>query len=410
MRWRKIFIVFIYFCFCGVFANENLDILRAMDFVQTNQPEKAVEIYKKLYKQRKDKNFLKEAIAVAYESGLPEIDELLVFSKEILKNDEDSLYIFTLRYLEKKDFKNAKNCAINLIKINSNAKNHLLFAIVLANANELNEAKREYEKAYELEKTDNYLLALAQFLDIRLGNKDEAIRLLESSKRINGCSEAVCLTLAEIYIQERKFDELTLIYDGLYDLTKDNIYLDKQMGILLGLKKFSNAIAVIKKYKYKEDELPQIYAANGDFDEAIKAADEFYESTKNADFKSKAAIYRYEKFGSKINKNELEKVVSDFEISAIQTDNALYLNYYGYLLIDHDLNVQKGIDLVNIALKKEPNSPFYLDSLAWGYYKLNKCKIADEMMQKAMQDSEFAGSNEAKEHQEKIKKCLSEQR
>jgi len=81
------------------------------------------------------------------------------------------------------------------------------------------------------------------------------------------------------------------------------------------------------------------------------------------------------------------------------------LNYYGYLLIDHDIDVEKGIVLVQRALELEPNSPFYLDSLAWGLYKQGKCFEANEIMK-------FFGEQiyeeEVLEHIEAIKKCLKE--
>ncbi|KIM09059.1 MAG: hypothetical protein KU29_02270 [Sulfurovum sp. FS06-10] len=81
------------------------------------------------------------------------------------------------------------------------------------------------------------------------------------------------------------------------------------------------------------------------------------------------------------------------------------MNYYGYLLIDHDIDVEKGIVLVQRALELEPNSPFYLDSLAWGLYKQGKCFEANEIMK-------FFGEQiyeeEVLEHIEAIKKCLKE--
>ena len=57
------------------------------------------------------------------------------------------------------------------------------------------------------------------------------------------------------------------------------------------------------------------------------------------------------------------------------------------------------------ALKLEPNSPYYLDSLAWGLYKLGECAQAYEIMK-------YFGENiyeeEVAVHFEAIKKCLKE--
>ena len=86
-------------------------------------------------------------------------------------------------------------------------------------------------------------------------------------------------------------------------------------------------------------------------------------------------------------------------------DKTLYLNYLGYILIDHNIDVKKGMDYVKKALKNEPNSAYYLDSLAWGYYKLGNCKRADAIMQKVVALGE-GDQPEVKEHIEMIKKCL----
>ena len=85
--------------------------------------------------------------------------------------------------------------------------------------------------------------------------------------------------------------------------------------------------------------------------------------------------------------------------------DGMYLNYLGYLLIDHEVNVKRGIQYVKEALKIEPNSAYFLDSLAWGYYKLKECEKADEIMKKVLK-LEGSDNEEVKEHAQKIRECL----
>jgi len=57
------------------------------------------------------------------------------------------------------------------------------------------------------------------------------------------------------------------------------------------------------------------------------------------------------------------------------------------------------------VIKKQPDSVYYLDSLAWGYYKLKKCKQAKKVMDKIVKlggDKE----KEVQEHIEAIDRCL----
>ncbi len=79
----------------------------------------------------------------------------------------------------------------------------------------------------------------------------------------------------------------------------------------------------------------------------------------------------------KIKKTVLKSVIKKFEDVLTVLDNHVYQNYLGYILIDFDVDINKGgLDFVNKALEKAPpNNLAYIDSLAWGgQYKLKQCK------------------------------------
>ena len=99
-------------------------------------------------------------------------------------------------------------------------------------------------------------------------------------------------------------------------------------------------------------------------------------------------------------------MIAKFEKSVYQLDDALYYNYYAYLLIDHNIDIPKGIELVKKALALEPDSLFYIDTLAWGYYKEGKCDEAYRLMKPYENEKE----PEIVEHIEKIKQCLKEKK
>jgi hypothetical protein len=61
---------------------------------------------------------------------------------------------------------------------------------------------------------------------------------------------------------------------------------------------------------------------------------------------------------------------------------------------------------VQKALKLEPDSAFYIDSLAWGHYKLGECKKAYTEMQKVIKELGLE-DKEIKSHWNKIQKCRS---
>ena len=112
-----------------------------------------------------------------------------------------------------------------------------------------------------------------------------------------------------------------------------------------------------------------------------------------------------------MNKDSLdEKKITDildkFEASVPKLNNDMFFNYYGYLLIDHEIDPRKGVEMVQKALEISPDSPYYEDSLAWGYFKLGECKKAKGIMMHAMKDVDFRTSKEAKEHLHLIERCI----
>lgn len=89
------------------------------------------------------------------------------------------------------------------------------------------------------------------------------------------------------------------------------------------------------------------------------------------------AIYeREKKFDSA--EEEFRKVLDQ------NPNNAAVLNYYGYMLADRGVRLEEATSLIQRAVKQEPNSGAYLDSLGWAYYKQNKLPEAEEYLRKAV--------------------------
>lgn len=70
---------------------------------------------------------------------------------------------------------------------------------------------------------------------------------------------------------------------------------------------------------------------------------------------------------------------------AVNPRDAAVLNYYGYMLGDLGIRLDEAQSLVQRALKEEPNSGAYLDSLGWIYFRENKLADAEATLRKAVQ-------------------------
>lgn len=69
---------------------------------------------------------------------------------------------------------------------------------------------------------------------------------------------------------------------------------------------------------------------------------------------------------------------------ALDPNNALALNYLGYMLADHNLKLNEALQLVQRAVKLDPENGAYLDSLGWVHYKLGQYGMAEQVLQKAI--------------------------
>lgn len=68
----------------------------------------------------------------------------------------------------------------------------------------------------------------------------------------------------------------------------------------------------------------------------------------------------------------------------LDPNNALALNYLGYMLADHNLKLNEALQLVQRAVKLDPENGAYLDSLGWVHYKLGQYGMAEQVLQKAI--------------------------
>ncbi len=108
---------------------------------------------------------------------------------------------------------------------------------------------------------------------------------------------------------------------------------------------------------------------------------------------------------NKDDRNMLSLVVNKFEKPLREgIKDSVYLNYYGYTLIDKDIDVERGVEIVKDALKEQPNNSYYLDSLAWGYYKLHMCKEAYKEMKRVI-DMEGLDEDDILQHWVAIQNC-----
>jgi tetratricopeptide (TPR) repeat protein len=261
------------------------------------------------------------------------------------------------------------------------------------------------KRVYEQTLHEGILLRMVIVMDEYLPQRKEAIALLETHRRMHISSHDVYLKLLELYMKERDLDGLIATYKALYEQSGEERYLQKVLEAYVYKKDLEGAIAFLEKHEGHETILYDLYKATQNFTKALILADRFYDKDKNAKWLAEKGMLLFEKAEDKDDSKMLEDVLSYFEKAiSFGVDDSIYLNYYGYTLIDKGFDVKKGMKIIQDALKQQPDNTFYLDSLAWGYYKQNECKKAYEIMKKVV-EIEGLEQPEIAEHWNAIQKC-----
>ena len=412
MRWRKILIIFISIFFASplLYADDNksvnLRLMQALISQDNGDINASIQTYLGLFKETNQKTYLKEAIKLAFAAKNENLDSLMSEGEKSLKDDSDFIRIKVANFVNLSKLNEAKNLMQELVTKEPNAQNLLMLGTICMMQNETTTALKYFEEAYLLKPEEENLLRIVDILINRMDNINDATKYLEKFREEQGCTVKTCELLAEIYSQQRNFPKVIELFEEIFELSHDTSYLDKIVQYFIYDKNFKAAIEILKKYGYNDATLMDLYAATGNFGDAYVLAVKIYNDSRDLNFLAKAAIYEYEMNKENLDEKKIAEILDKFEASVPKLENDVFFNYYGYLLIDHDIDPRKGVEMVQKALNISPDSPYYEDSLAWGYFKLGECKKAKGIMLHAMKDVDFKASKEAKEHLHLIERCI----
>ncbi len=388
------------------FDGEDRMILEALDTLESKDYNSSRIIFEELYDKTKKPEYKKESIALLIKLG--DVDSAIEQSKEYLQNHENiqigRLMIGAM--IQKGDFENALKEMHKILKTNRSEENLELIASIYFGLEDYGMSIKYLESAYGVNNSKRILDRLVNTIYLFSDRKNDAISYLESHIRIYGCDRMLCEKLTRIYNEEKRYDQLLETYKKLYRVHKDEIYAKNIVEIYLSLYKIDDAIEFLKNESINDRMLLDIYRVTEDFENSKKIAKQLYKETNDKNYLAQEAIYEYELASAKgaIDDTILSLVVNKLERALEGIENDVYQNFLGYILIDHDIDYKKGLKFVREALKINPQSAYYLDSLAWGYYKLRMCQKAKETMQLVVDKIGFE-EEEVREHWELIKEC-----
>ncbi|HEY0786237.1 MAG TPA: tetratricopeptide repeat protein [Acidobacteriaceae bacterium] len=232
--------------------------------------------------------------------------------------------------------------------------------------------------------------------------------------------------LANVFREEGKYDLAAATYIKLADLGSD--YAERGYGAAIDSYRDGHAydkatlIARQAAEKYPRNRVLKIMYATqladtGKFDEGYSMAkslltntpqdEEIYQALAQIDTHQKKwkdaaeALDKAEQLAAKTDDKlnvyflrgaleEKQKHYEGAEVAfrkalAIDPNNTSALNYYGYMLADHDQRLNEALSMLQKAVKLDPQQYAYLDSLGWAYFKLGQYQLAEGNLLKASQ-------------------------
>ncbi len=325
-----------------------------------------------------------------------------------IKQEEVILRLYTFALFKLDNQKEAIDNGEKLVKLYPNDINYELLGSIYLDQNNSLKAYELFEKAFEINKSENTFFNLTNILYHNLSKKEESINKIEQYVSSKGYDFNLCIQLLTFYEKENKTQKIVPFLKEMYFDYKnkeETMSLNKTKILLVKYIAKDDVLSAINflEQNQEEDEiLLNLYKITNQPQKVYDLLETLYSKSNNIDYLAQQAIIEFEMTEDK--KKVLNDVVMKFDRVLYNSSNHVYQNYLAYILIDYDLNVRRGVSLVKKALEQEPKNVAYLDTLAWGEYKLKNCKEAFKEMKKVV-DEIGLEDDEIKMHWQKIKEC-----
>ena len=396
-------------------VSEDELIVRALLHEESRQFAKSQDIFLKLYRETGKTEYLIRAARNAMMPGSNETKVMTNLKKWIETKaspgkDLRPVRMLVALYAKRGRLAEAEPLVDRWLAGSKNPVDLKLAATLKSDLGKYFDAVTLFQKAYEKTHSEKILLQEVTILEKYLMDRAGAISLLETHLRMDPeTGVAVYFKLIELYAKEKKIGKVLDLYKKLYLREPQKYVLQKIIKISLYNRDFDGLATFLEKHAEGNEELLyMLYKEQNRFDKAIALAHRRYEQTHLPKWLAEKAILLYEKARNErqVTPAVLKRFQELFEKALKEgADDSLYLNYYGYTLIDHDLDVKRGLALVRQALRQQPQNGYYLDSLAWGLYKTRQCREAFRVMQEVI-EKEGMSEPEIKMHWKHIRDCM----
>lgn len=214
-------------------------------------------------------------------------------------------------------------------------------------------AEKEFNFILSIEPSNTKALLYHAYALINLGDEEKALKEFDKIPPLDPLYPNAQVQIALIYFSRKDTDKAFTILENLRKKGKTIV----DVYYLLGsgyreVYRMEDSLKVLKEgYSYYPDnkDIVFLYCASldeiGRIEESIKVLEEFIKKHNN---------------------------------------DADALNFLGYTLLDHNLDIEKAEELLMKAYELKPDAPHIIDSVGWLYFKKGEMKKALEFIEKAL--------------------------
>jgi len=402
-------VIFVFLLFTGcnnqpqigqkIFDKEDEYILKGILAENNNSLKEAENTFSFLYNKTNKYIYFKELIKLNfYQNNY--IKTIKLVDKFIEKYPQKELEVINYKiysYIKMDKLNKALNLTFDILHRKRSLEIYKIVAFIYIQKKNYKEAIKYLKSVYSISKSPKVLSEMGDIFFKYLKNPNEAISYYQTHIRLYGCNILICTRLAEVYKFLYDYENLISIYKKLYLATGNNEYANKIVYIYLEQKKYQKAIKFVESHHLNKYLLYLIYKNKLEQTHNYRVAYKLYKMTRKNRYFFLYSVYKFEQ--SKKGLLNIRNLIYNLNFLIKKERNPVYLNYLGYILIDYDINVKRGVKLVKEAVKNNPSDEF-LDSLAWGYYKLHKCKKAWKIILKIKEQDK-----EIEKHKKMIRRC-----
>jgi tetratricopeptide (TPR) repeat protein len=224
------------------------------------------------------------------------------------------------------------------------------------------------------------------FVQIQLGETEAAIKTFERARSLSPDDSNYDVYLAQAHLAARQYDEAVRLLAPVRARRPADVRLAQiDARALAGAGRREEAITVLQEVVKANPSDPSAWLSLADVlsessrtTEALKVLDDaqsrFPESV-TVPFQRGALYERSKEYG---------KAEASFrDVLARDPLNAPALNYLGYMFADRGERLEEAVELIERALKIDPENGSYLDSLGWALFKQRKLDQARRCLSRA---------------------------